>query len=175
MNVSKAKIQNVFDYPVMGKKLQICRFLSFKTIAFNFKFENIVCDGGRIARRVVLASNFCRGNDAAGQVQNLWWTFATKHGRAEEEDCQLLPPTAPRVPTRNPSKNQAFLLSSWRFPPWFSQWFQVCLSLTERFSTLSGQKMWSLETINQKFWCGNSSSNSLKILAFSGGWYLNKY
>ena len=135
-----------------------------------------MCDGGRIARRVVLASNFCRGNDAAGQVQNLWWTFATKHGRAEEEeDCQLLPPTAPRVPTRNPSKNQAFLLSSWRFPPWFSQWFQVCLSLTERFSTLSGQKMWSLETINQKFWCGNSSSNSLKILAFSGDWYLNKF
>ena len=24
---------------------------------------------------------FCRGNDAAGQVQNLWWTFATKQPR----------------------------------------------------------------------------------------------
>ena len=93
----------------------------------------------------------------------------------KKKTANCSPPTAPRVPTRNPSKNQAFLLSSWRFPPWFSQWFQVCLSLTERFSTLSGQKMWSLETINQKFWCGNSSSNSLKILAFSGDWYLNKF
>ena len=136
-------------------KVQKCWFLCFEANKITLFSDFSTLCGGRIAR-VVLASNFCRGNDAAGQVQNLWWTFATKHGRRREEYCQLLPPTAPRVPTRNPSKNQAFLLSSWRFPPWFSQWFQVCLSLTERFSTLSGQKMWSLETINQKFWCGNT-------------------